>query len=90
MQQVYERLDTSAIGIALLSSNYLESSYCRHEAEYLKARHVDGNFNFITIKLYEDPDLDLPGWLRDIQYLRWWEYGNADDLVERIRRSLGR
>jgi TIR domain len=90
MQQLFERLDSSAIGIALLSKSYLDSPYCRSEAESLKDRQLKGDLHFITVKLYEDSDLDLPGWLKDIQYLRFWEYDSADDLVDRIRRSLGK
>jgi hypothetical protein len=90
MQQVFQRLDGSAIGIALLSESYLKSPHCLNEAERMKGRHLKNDMHFMTIKLSQDEELDLPGWLGDIQYLRWWEYGGADELVERIRRSLGK
>jgi hypothetical protein len=42
---------------------------------------------FIAVKLYNEK-LDLPDWLADDQYIRWWEHENVDKLVELIRQAV--
>lgn len=89
LEQVSKRIANSAIGIALLSDSYFDSSYCRKEAELLEDAALANQLRFITIKLDKDQRLQkMPNWLGQNQYLRWWEYATEDHLVEKIRQTL--
>jgi hypothetical protein len=85
--QVHDELSASALGIALLSGSYLESPYCVREARLMDDYRLRNKLRFIAVKLY-DEKLDLPDWLADDQYIRWWEHENVDKLVELIRQAV--
>jgi TIR domain len=87
MEQIFTKLDRSAVGILMLSPAYLASGNCAHEARNLVAARDSSKITLFPIKLGRE-DLDPPAWLGDVQYLRAWEYAGADAIVDRIVRLL--
>ena len=85
IEQIYDKMAKSALGIALLSPAYLQSGNCVHEAEQMVANTDAGKIIFIPVKIKADA-LDLPAWLEQTQYLRAWQYTPAE-LVDNIVAS---
>jgi TIR domain len=75
LKEIFERLSGSAIGVILLSENYLRSGNCEHEAQEIVSR-VDGkHMKLLPVRLY-DKTLDLPTWLSQTQYVRLTDLNN--------------
>ena len=36
----------------------------------------------------QEGKLDIPPWLRDIQYLRFWEYSDSNAVVDSLLRVI--
>jgi hypothetical protein len=87
MEQIFTKLDRSAIGIVMLSPVYLASGNCAHEARNLVAARDSSKITLFPIKLGRE-DIDPPAWLGDVQYLRAWEYADANAMVDRIVQLL--
>jgi TIR domain-containing protein len=87
MEQIFTKLDRSAVGILMLSPGYLASGNCAHEARNLVAARDSSKITLFPIKLGRE-DIDPPSWLGDVQYLRAWEYPNPDAIVDRIVQLL--
>jgi hypothetical protein len=91
LDEIFNRLAKSAIGIALLSPAYLESENCMHELREMVARRDSKDMQLMPVKLYKDsPDnpLKTPAYLGDTQYLRLWEYKNVEDALKVILRAI--
>lgn len=87
IDEVFDRLSTSAIGISLLSPSYLASGNCLHEARQMTALADAGKLQLLPVKITNEA-LDLPTWAQDIQYLRGWEYASAEELVGKIVSAI--
>jgi hypothetical protein len=83
IEEIFDRLASSAIGIPLLSSDYFKSGNCKHEARQMMSQADAGNITIVPIKTGEG-SLELPAWMQDIQYIRSWEYPSLERLVDQI------
>lgn len=83
MEEVFDKLSTSALGVPLLSSSYFKSGNCTHEAREMMSLADSGALRMIPVKVNEEP-LDLPSWIRGVQYIRGWEYPTHKELVEKL------
>lgn len=87
LDQVTGELASSAIGIALLSPDYLDSGNCVQELQLMVAYRNDKKMRVIPVKL--ESQVELPPYVQDIQYLRWWEYDHDPaPVVEATLRGL--
>jgi hypothetical protein len=82
MEEVFDKLATSAIAVPLLSSSYFQSGNCAHEAREMTSLADNGVLSLIPVKV-KDEVLDLPTWFRDVQYIRGWEY-STNELMAKI------
>lgn len=83
IDEIFNKLSKSAIGISLLSASYLESGNCMHEAEQLVANKDYKKTQLVPIKLY-DENLKLPEFLESLQYLRKFQFSSIKELVKKI------
>ena len=74
MKEIFDKLSTSALGIPLVSSSYLKSGNCLHEAREMVALLDAGRISMVPVKLYQDDAFDPPSWMRDRQYMRLYDY----------------
>jgi TIR domain len=80
-------LVSSAIGIALLSPDYLNSGNCEQELRLMVAYRNDKKMRVIPVKLKRE--VELPPYIQDIEYLRWWNYDyDPAPVVEAAMRGL--
>jgi hypothetical protein len=86
VEQIFNSLYTSAIGIMLLSDSYFSSGNCRHEAEEMVALRDSNKIQVFPIKVRQGK-MDMPSWLGNIQYDKLWTPSKSDELVERIIKS---
>ena len=84
MEEIFSKLDRSAIAVLILSPAYLASGNCTHEARSAVAAHDAGTVALMPVKLRRDDVLELPPFLTDVQYVRAWEQPSADAIVDRI------
>jgi hypothetical protein len=89
LEEIFEQLSSSAIGIPLLSPDYFASGNCEHEALQMVANHDNGKMQLIPVKLYKEP-FDAPAWLQNIQYLRFPDYGSAEGVVKAILEFIAK
>jgi len=92
LNEIFDKLSTAALGIPLVSSKYLKSGNCEHEAHEMVAQRDAGKMALIPIKLYEEDDFDLPSWMRNRQYMHVYDYSDiplmVDKMVEFLDRTL--
>jgi TIR domain len=84
MDEIFDQLSTSAIGIPLLSKQYLASGNCEHEARAMVARRDNRAMQVIPVKVTSEK-LELPAYLEDPQYLRLAD----DDVKGAVERIVG-
>ncbi len=87
MDEIFAKLDRSAIAVLMLSPSYLSSGNCGHEARSVVAAHDAKKLRVVPVKLARE-EMALPPYLTDIQYIRAWEHSNADGIVDRIIKVL--
>ncbi len=87
MDEIFSKLDRSAVAVVILSPGYLASGNCAHEARSIVAARDASKITLVPIKLTRD-ELTLPPFLTDIQYLRAWEFSDPEAIVDRIVRVL--
>jgi hypothetical protein len=87
LNEIFAKLDRSAVGILMLSPAYFNSGNCAHEARSVIAARDGGKMTMIPIKLGRE-EMVSPPWLTDIQYLRAWEHADSNAIVERIIKLL--
>ncbi len=83
LDEIFDQLSASAIGISLLSSDYIKSGNCMHEARDMVARLDNKNMKLVPI-LLPGEDFEMPSWLTSIQYVAWKTDQRAQELVQRI------
>ena len=83
IEEVFDKLSASAIGIPILSPAYLASENCKHEGRQMVALLDAGKLKLFPVKIKEGP-LELPTWIQDVQYIRGWEYASSEELVNKI------
>jgi hypothetical protein len=82
LPEIFEKLSQSPVGVLLLSSSYLASGNCRHEAQEMIAQRDAGRMTLLPINARGEA-LKLPPWLGGIQYLGW-DYSGPDEALKRI------
>jgi hypothetical protein len=87
MDEIFTKLDRSAVAVVILSPGYLASGNCAHEARSIVAARDASKITLVPIKLTRD-ELTLPPFLTDIQYLRAWEFSDPEAIVDRIVKVL--
>ncbi|WP_121809498.1 toll/interleukin-1 receptor domain-containing protein [Mucilaginibacter kameinonensis] len=80
LNEIFEKLAVSAIGINLFSENYFQSENCKHEALQMVANHDNGKLRLFPVKLYEQ-SLEIPSYFQSIQYLRYYELKNDPEKL---------
>src|SRR5213078_3832414 len=84
-QVTYDPLELSS---GSESSDYFASGNCEHELEAMVARRDERRLDLLPVKLAPgDPDgqkLELPPYLANIHYLRYWNYPTATEAVAAI------
>jgi hypothetical protein len=88
IEEIFNKLAGSALAVPVLSPEYFASDNCTHEAREIIARADNRQLKVVPVKLRDGP-LELPNWMRDIQYLRGWEYTSAEALAEKIVAAYG-
>lgn len=83
IDEIFQQLSSSAIGIPLLSEDYFKSGNCEHEAQQMVAQYDNGKMKVLPIKLYEGA-LDSPPWMQHIQYLRYTDFTKAEDVAKEV------
>ncbi len=83
IDEIFKQLAASAIGVPLLSEDYFASGNCVHEAQEMIANLDNGKMKVVPIKLYKEA-LNLPSWIQSIQYLRFPDYRQAEDVMKDI------
>jgi hypothetical protein len=89
LDEVFQSLAASAIGIPLLSANYIASENCLHETREMISRADLKQMTVLPVKLRQEA-FDLPPWVNSTQYARYWEYPTAAALVEWLIQSYDR
>jgi hypothetical protein len=83
LNEIFEQLSASAIGIPLLSEHYFASGNCEHEARELVAHYDNKKMKVLPVKLYKDA-INSPTWMQHIQYLRYTDFSRPEDAVKEI------
>ena len=86
LEEIFDQLSTSAIGIALLSGSYVESGNCQHELREMVAKRDAKDMKVIPVVL--DDAAEIPVYLRDTQFLSHRNFDRADQVVGAIIKSL--
>ena len=100
LNEIFRTISTTALGVALLSPDYFQSGNCEHELEAMVARRDERKLELLPVKLVPDaPEgkkLELPSYLANLHYLRYWNYPNAAEAVaavvtafDKARRAAG-
>jgi hypothetical protein len=87
ISQIFDQLSGSAVGVPLLSHDYLASGNCMHEAQEMAARHDSKRMQLLPVKV-RDEALDLPSWLGSLQYVRLKDLGSDYSAVAKSVLSL--
>jgi hypothetical protein len=82
-EQIFAQLQECRLAVILLSPTYVESGYCMHEAREISSLADAGKLVVRPVKLRQG-DLELPPFLRDIQYARAWEHDSVEAMVEQL------
>lgn len=82
------RLQRAAVGVVILSRNYINSEYCQLEARIMNKLKLEKKLQLFPFKV--DPDkLDLPEWMSDTQYDHLYgEAPQAELAIEKIVNIL--
>lgn len=83
LNEIFDKLSGSKLGIPLISANYLASGNCRHEAQEMIALRDSDQMSVIPLKLYKE-DIDRPSWMRNRQYMHYYDYPDIKSLVDKI------
>ncbi len=87
LPEIFDRLSKSALGVPLISRDYLASGNCEHELREMVAKQDAGKMLIVPVKLTTD-SLKLPSWMQDRQYLRLSEYRTVAVAVDLVVHSF--
>jgi hypothetical protein len=88
IKKIFDQLSAAALGIPLLSNNYLDSGNCVHEAQDMVAQHDAGKMIIIAVKLLEKVDFKDMTWMRNIQYIHLNRYPDISSMVDYLVESF--
>ncbi len=83
IDEIFDQLSASAVGISLLSKDYVESGNCMHEARDMVAKLDNNNMRLVPVRL-AGKEFKMPSPLRSIQYLEWQQGKDAEEIVTEI------
>jgi len=86
LEEIFTQLSASAIGIPLLSTSYVESGNCLHELREMVAQRDSKKMEMVSVVLEEG--VEIPAYVRDLQYLPRWKYDGAQEVIEAIVKAL--
>lgn len=87
MEEIFNYISKSKIGINLLSNAYFKSGNCKHEANAMVAMNDNNEeMKIFPIKLY-DEELELPPYFRMNQYKKLDEFNSIETIVKDIVRE---
>ena len=84
LEEIFNKLASSAIGINLVSQAYFDSGNCRHEAQQMVANYDSGKLKLFPIKLYVEELKEPPSFFGSTQYMRVADYANVKEMVKKI------
>lgn len=87
LDEIFNTLSRSAVGVMLLSPSYLESGNCVHEAQELVARHDDGKLALLPLRMSDDK-LEVPAWLQRVQHARLQNLQGAAEVPDLVVKLL--
>ena len=87
LDEIFRSLSRSAVAVPLLSSNYLQSGNCVHEAQQIVAFHDEGKLDYLPVRL-NDERLDTPPWFGNIQHARLSGMKSPADIASMIVRMI--
>jgi hypothetical protein len=87
IEEIFKQIAARPLGVILLSSDYLESGYCRHEMNEMIAQQDGGKMKIVPIKLREARP---PPELGSTQYLRAANFDDADEIVAALIEDVDR
>lgn len=88
LKEIFDSLAKSSLGIVLFSKSYFESENCQHELRQLIAMQDSKKISVLPIKLHNNKTLDLPNFAQDLQYIRYWDYENQDEIIKSAERLI--
>jgi len=88
LKEIFEKLSVAALGIPLVSSNYIRSGNCEHEAQEMVSQRDAGKMTVIPLKLYKEDRFDLPTWMGNIQYMHIYDYSDVPSTMAKIVESF--
>lgn len=83
LEEIFNSLSKSAIGISLLSKSYFASGNCVHEAQEMVANSDMKKMKLFGVKLYEE-ELELPPYFRVNQYKKLGKINSIENVVKDI------
>lgn len=86
INEIFDKLSGSKLGIPLVTASYLESGNCVHEAQEMIALRDSNKISVIPLKLYEEK-IETPSWMRSRQYMHYYDYPDVKSLVDKIVKS---
>jgi hypothetical protein len=89
LDEIFDQLSTSPVGICLLSKGYVASKNCLHEAREMTAKLDSGKMKVIPVSLAGEK-YNMQSWLSSTQALNWSEEMTADMVVNQIIEILDR
>jgi hypothetical protein len=84
LKEIFDKLSNAALGIPLVSLNYLQSGNCDHEAQEMIARRDSGKMAVIPLKLYRNESFDPPSWFGNRQYMHIYDYPDVPTTVNKL------
>ena len=84
IQEIFQQLAVSPVGVPLLSPAYFQSGNCMHELREMLARVDDKKMQLFPVKLKAEDKTDLPPEAASLQYMRFSDYASAEELVDKI------
>jgi hypothetical protein len=88
IKKIFDQLSAAALGIPLVSDNYLKSGNCIHEAQDMVGQHDAGKMEMIAVKLYEEVDFEDATWMKSLQYIKFNQYPDIQSMVDNLVESF--
>ncbi len=88
IEEIFDSLSKSSIGVPLYSNAYFQSGNCKHELNQMVSLKDNNKLLMIPIKIENEPIENLPNQVQDIQYLRAWEHEDHDSMIAKLTEAI--
>lgn len=88
IEEIFDSLSSSSLAVLLLSDSYLKSGNCEHEMQEIVGLHDNKKLKILPVKLFNNKALEIPIILRNIQYIRYWDYDSPDIILDSVVKLL--